>query len=202
VIQFSVACARHRSALVDFVDHAEIRPATSAALAHLDRCTRCTADLEALVQTITALRRLGDEAGRVEPEADAWPRLRDRLTRWRPSSWRIMTPLAGSAMSLALVALLIVPLRFGGSSDDAVSSNSDRLSPSAGVLTSTSVSAADRQLERAYIATVRRLDLPAGGTSEAGDVTNAFIRIYPDHIRPTRKEVGPAAAAMRPSEAS
>ena len=112
-----------------------------------------------------------------------------------------MTPLAGSAMSLALVALLIVPLRFGASSGEAGYSNSDRISPSAGIATS-SISAADRQLERVYIATVRRLDLPAGGTSETGDVTNAFIRIYPDHIRPTRKEVGPAASAMRPSEAS
>jgi hypothetical protein len=202
VIQFSVACARHRSALVDFVDHAEIGAATGAALAHLDRCSRCTADLEAIVQTITALRRLGDEAGRIEPEADAWPRLRDRLTRWRPSSWRIMTPLAGSAMSLALVALLIVPLRFGASAGGTPSSNSDRISPSAGIVTSTPISAADRRIESAYIATVRRLDLPAGGTSEAGDVGNAFNRIYPDDIRPTRKEVGPAASAIRPSEAS
>jgi hypothetical protein len=202
VIQFSMACARHRSALVDFVDHAEIGPATGHALAHLDRCARCTADLEAIVRTITALRRLGDEAGRLEPEADAWPRLRDRLTRWRPTSWRIMTPLAGSAMSLALVAVLIVPLRFGASSGEAVSSNSDRSSPSAGGITSTPASAADRRIESAYIATVRRLDLPPSGTSEAGEVANAYNRIYPDHMRPTRKEVGPAASALRPSEAS
>jgi hypothetical protein len=196
VIQFSVACARHRSALVDFVDHAEIGPATAAALAHLDRCGRCTADLEAIVQTITALRRLGDEAGAIEPEADAWPRLRNRLTRWRPASWKIMTPLAGSAMSLALVAVLIVPLRFGASSGEPASPNPDRLSSSA------AVSAADRRIETTYIATVRRLETSAAGASEAGDPGNAYYRIYPDDIRPTRKEVGPAATAIRPSEAS
>jgi len=112
-----------------------------------------------------------------------------------------MTPLAGSAMSLALVAVLIVPLRFGASSGEAAVSNSDRSSPSAGV-TSTPASAADRRIESAYIATVRRLDLPPSGTIEAGDVANAYNRIYPDHMRPTRKEVGPAASALRPSEAS
>lgn len=200
MIQFSVACARHRSALVDFVDHAEIGPATASALAHLDRCGRCTADLEAIVLTITALRRLGDEAARIEPAADAWPRLRNRLTRWRPASWRIMQPLAGTAMSLALVAVLIVPLRFGASTGEPASTT-DRLSPSAG-LTSTPLNAADRRIESAYIATVRRLDSSAAGPGPVGESDIAFNRIYPDDIRPTRKEVGPAATAIRPSEAS
>jgi hypothetical protein len=202
VIQFSLACARHRSALVDFVDHAEIGPATGAALAHLDRCGRCTADLEAIVQTITALRRLGDEAGRLEPEGDSWPRLRDRLTRWRPAPWKIMTPLAGSVMSLALVAVLIVPLRFGTSSSEPASSKPDRVSPSTGIVTSTPASAADGRIERAYIATVRRLESSAAGPSQGGEPGIAFNRIYPDDVRPTRKEVGPAATAIRPSEAS
>ena len=196
MIQFSVACARHRSALVDFVDHAEIGPATAGALAHLDRCGRCTADLEVIVQTITALRRLGDDVGHLEPEADAWPRLRDRLTRWRPASWKIMNPLAGTAMSLALVAVLIVPLRFGASSGEPASSIPDRLSASA------DISAADRRIETAYVAAVRRLESSAAGAIEAGVPGNAYYRIFPDDIRPTRKEVGPAATAIRPSEAS
>ena len=103
MIQFGGACARHRSVLVDFVDHAEIGPATASALAHLDQCSRCTADLEVIVQTITALRRIGDEAGRVEPAVDAWPRLRNRLTRWRPAQWKIMP--AGGSFSMPIAEL-------------------------------------------------------------------------------------------------
>jgi hypothetical protein len=202
VIQFSSACVRHRAALVDFVDRAEIGPATAGALAHLDRCRRCTGDLEATVQTITALRRLGDEAGLVEPAPDAWPRLRDRLTGWRPRSWRIMTPLAGSAMSLALVAVLVVPLRFGASIGAPTTSNPDRVRPSASLVSSAPITAADRRIESAYIATVRRLDSSASGQSKADQSGGAFNRIYPDDVRPTRKEVGPAATTIRPSEAS
>jgi anti-sigma factor RsiW len=201
VIQFSGSCARHRSALVDFVDHAEIGPATGSALAHLDRCGSCTAELEAIVQTITALRRLGDEAGRMEPAPDAWPRLRERLTRWRPRSWRIMTPLAGTAMSLALVAVVVVPLRFGASLGSGVS-NPDGLSPAQSVVRATSINAAERRTESAYIATVRRMSPTFAGASSAGGPGAAFIRVYPDDIRPTRKEVGPAATTIRPSEAS
>jgi hypothetical protein len=35
-----------------------------------------------------------------------------------------------------------------------------------------------------------------------GPTTSAFVRIYPDDIRPARKEVGPAPTVIRPSVAS
>ena len=61
MIELRGACARHRPALLDFVDRGEIASGTAGALAHLDRCDRCTDELESTVLTITALRRLGDD---------------------------------------------------------------------------------------------------------------------------------------------
>lgn len=108
------SCEAHRRALVDFIDRGELAPSTGRALAHLDRCGRCTEELEATVRTITALRRLGDEAGRVEPPADAWPRLRDRIERWQPAHRGIVSMASGAAMSAALVAVLMATIPFGG----------------------------------------------------------------------------------------
>jgi hypothetical protein len=190
VIEFGRVCARHRPALVDFVDHAEIGAGTAAALGHLERCARCTADLETIVQTITALRRMGDEAGRLEPAGDAWPRLRDRLTRWRPGRWRIMSPLAGMSMSLALVAVLVVPLRFGSSTGGAATSpNLDGVVPSP----------AERRIEAHYISTTHQGLLPA--IESAARSTANGPRNYPDGTRPQRKEVAPAKPSGRPPEA-
>jgi len=188
VIQFGSACARHRPALVDFVDHAEIGTATAAALRHLDGCTRCTADLEAIVQTITVLRRIGDEAGWLEPASDAWPRLRDRLTRWRPAPWRVMSPVAGMAMSLALVAVL-VPLGLGSTGGPTPSPNLDRVVPTP----------AERQMEADYIATSHKGVLP--DLDLAVRPTGSLPRKYPDDTRPVRKEVAPAEPSGRPAEA-
>ena len=82
MIELGRGCTRHRPLLIDFVDRGEVRAGTSAALAHLDRCTRCTEVVESTMLTITALRRMGDEAAEVEPRADAWPRLPVRLAGW------------------------------------------------------------------------------------------------------------------------
>jgi hypothetical protein len=191
VIQFGGACARHRSALVDFVDHAEIGPATGAALVHLDQCSRCTADLEVIVQTITALRRLGDEAGGIEPARDAWPRLRDRLARWRrPASWKIMSPIAGMAMSLGLVAVLVVPLRFGAGHDTAAASpNLDGVVPSP----------AERRIEANYISSTHQGVLPSDDSTTRS--SGIGLHYYPDGMWPERKEVAPAKSSGRPPEA-
>lgn len=190
MIQFRGACARHRPALLDFVDHAEIGPATGPALTHLDRCPRCTADLEAIVLTITALRRMGDDAGRVEPAADAWPRLRDRLTRWRPARWKVMSPIAGMAMSLALVAVLVVPLRLGASPGSvSASPNLDRVVPSP----------LERRIEANYISTTHQGVLP--NIESTAKLAVSGRRMYPDSTRPERKEVAPAEPSGRPPEA-
>jgi hypothetical protein len=191
VIQIGGACARYRPALLDFVDHAEIGGATAAALVHLDRCDRCTAELESIVQTITALRRIGDDAGRQEPAADAWPRLRERLTRWRPAPLRIMSPLAGMAMSVALVAVLVAPLRFGESRAATSPSSPDlrRLVPSP----------AERRIEANYISSAHQGILPA--IEATARSTGTYPRKYPDGTKPERKEVAPAEPSGRPPEA-
>ena len=115
MIEFRGACARHRAALLDFVDHGEIVAGTAPALAHLERCERCTDELESTVLAITALRRFGDELARAEPSPEAWPRLRARIENLRPARWAIMSPSAGMVMSIALVAVLVAPFRVGTS---------------------------------------------------------------------------------------
>jgi anti-sigma factor RsiW len=193
VIEMTRSCSRHRPLLVDFVDHGEVRPGTAAALAHLDRCARCTETIEATILTITALRRLGDTTRNVEPPDDAWPRLRARIQALGPRRPAVMSPIAGIAMSVAIVAVLIVPFRFGGGSllGTAASPTIER----------SAVSRVDRRIETAYIASVRRIESVTGGSALSADAV-AFAHVYPDDIRPTRKEVGPGTTTMRPSEAS
>jgi anti-sigma factor RsiW len=192
VIDLRGSCNRHRPLLVDFVDRGEVQPGTSAALAHLDRCARCLAAIESTMLTITALRRLGDAAIDAEPRPDAWPRLRARIDGLRPRRPKVMSPLAGIAMSFAIVAVIVVPFRFGGGTLD-----QDAAAP---LGQSAPINLADRRVENAYIAAVRHASSTAGVNEE--DKSTAFNRIYPDDIRPQRKEVGPAATTFRPSEAS
>jgi hypothetical protein len=109
MIAFGVDCARHRAALLDFVDRRESGPATSAALDHLDRCAACTWELEATALAIMALRRLHDEVAEAEPAADGWGRLRARVTRPREAVWRWRASLAGVAIGAGLVATIIAP---------------------------------------------------------------------------------------------
>jgi anti-sigma factor RsiW len=193
VIDLNRTCVRLRPALTDFVDRAEVGPDTAAALAHLDRCTRCTEMVESTILTITALRRIGDEASGVEPSSDAWPRLRVRIKGWRRRP-AVMSPLAGLAMSFAIVAVLVLPVRLGGT----------LLGPVAGSIDESGVTSdlVDRQIEAEYIATVHQgslvaTDPPDGSTSSI----SAILRNYPDNYRPPRKEVGPAAPNGRPPEA-
>jgi hypothetical protein len=180
VIPLGDICARHRPALVDFVDRAEIGPYTAPALSHLEGCARCTVELESILQAITVLHRISDEVGLSEPAADAWPKLRDRLTAWRPARWRIMSPIAGMGLSLALLAVLVVPLRFGAGTSAGAGPNLDRLVPSP----------AERRIEANYISTTHReASLALESTTRS---TGGGPRYYPDGIRPQRKEVSPA----------
>ncbi len=186
-------CRRYFPALLDFVDHGEIaQPDTGLALAHLDRCHRCTVELESTVLAITALRRLGAEAGEVEPAEDAWPRLRARLGRWRPVRWAILSPTAGMVMSVALVVVLIAPMRIGGASP----SSAQAADPS----TWNAVATNERRVETNFIVKAAR-----HGTLPVAQVAirraETFPRIYPDNYRPERKEVSPAEPNGRPSEA-
>jgi hypothetical protein len=95
-------------------------------------------------------------------------------------------------MSFAIVAVIVVPFRFGGGTLDQ--------GAAAPLGQSAPINLADRRVENAYIAAVRHASSTAGVNEE--DKSTAFNRIYPDDIRPQRKEVGPAATTFRPSEAS
>jgi len=186
VIDLGRSCTRYRPVLVDFVDRGEVHPDTGLALAHLDRCSRCTEAIEGTMLTITALRRLGDEVGTVEPEPDAWPRLRVRITSWRRRPV-YMSPLAGMAMSFAIVAVLIVPFRLGngGLAGSAASPT---------VQTAPATSLADRRIEAAYLALSRTP--PTSASLAVGSVPQNL----PHEILVVRKEVHSAKPSGRPPE--
>jgi hypothetical protein len=191
VIDLGRGCTRFRPVLIDFVDHGEVRPETGAALAHLDRCTRCTEIVESTMLTITALRRMGDEAAAAEPAADAWPRLRVRIQGWRRRPVT-MSPLAGIAMSFAIVAVLVLPVRGSGSLLGPIATPISEAGSGATIL--------DRQIEDAYLASLRQRTLPGGAVGPAigwlGDP-----RQSPDNINQIRKEVSPAEPTGRPPRA-
>lgn len=195
MIELGRSCVRHRPALLDFVDRGEIGPSTGPALAHLDRCHRCTDELETTILAIAALRRLGDETVALEPPADAWPRLRARIDRWSGPRRAVMSPVAGLAMSVAIVVVLIVPIGFDGRGS---------ADPTARPLTAPpALTLADRRIEAAYITSTRHGTFPEAATTLATHVdgTGSFPRNWPDNLKPERKEVGPAEPSGRPPEA-
>jgi hypothetical protein len=96
-------------------------------------------------------------------------------------------------MSFAIVAVLVLPVRLGGS----------LLGPVATPVRSTAGTFVDRRIEQEYIASVRvRSADPAPDVLQDGaDDVGTYRRIYPDNYRPTRKEVSSAEPAGRPPEA-
>jgi hypothetical protein len=191
VIDLGRGCTRFRPVLIDFVDRGEVRAETGAALAHHDRCARCTEINESTMLTNTALRRMGDEAATADPDADAWPRLRVRIQGWkrRPVT---MSPLAGIAMSFAIVAVLVLPVGVGESIIGPIATPHSE--------TGGGATNADRQIEDAYLASLRQRPLPGDGAASAGWL-GADPRPLPDNIRPPRKEVSPAEPTGRPPRA-
>lgn len=193
MIELRRTCERHRLALLDFVDRGEIVAGTGDALAHLDRCGRCTEELESTVLAITALRRFGDDLALTEPSPDAWPRLRTRLEGLRPKRWAIMSPSAGLVMSVALVAVLVAPLRLGGVAGSTAG-------PSHPKPAQVEADSRDRRIEAAYIANVRAGTFPVAAPAVTRRTETSPAR-YPDGIRPERKEVTTAEPTGRPLEA-
>jgi hypothetical protein len=191
VIDLTRGCSRYRPVLIDFIDRRDIGPDTRAALAHLDRCTRCTEVVESTMLTITALRRIGSEVATAEPTADAWPRLRVRIQGWRRRPVT-MSPLAGIAMSFAIVAVVVLPIRSGTS-----------IGPFATPIieTGAGVVPADRAIEAAYIASIRQRALPGDEADRLAGTAGSSARPYPDNYRPTRKEVSPAEPTGWPPRA-
>ena len=185
MIDLGRSCNRHRPVLVDFVDRGEVRPETGAALAHLDRCRRCTEAIEATMLTITALRRLGDDAAAYEPAADAWPRLRLRIEGWRRRP-ALASPMLGVAMSFAIVAALALPFRLTtlGIGAQPTPTAQPTLGPSP----------EERLAETAYIAASRRVTAPIAVSS---DIVRQHL---PPEIFEIRKEVHSAKPSGRPPE--
>jgi hypothetical protein len=195
VIDLGRACSRHRPVLVDFVDRSEVRPETAAALRHLDDCRRCTDAVESTLLTITALRRLADDVELAEPRPDAWPRLRARITslRRRPA---VMSPLAGVAMSFAIVGVLVLPFRLGA---DRFAEPTEPTAPAA--TPDAHTVNAERLIAPAYLASSRRVaatadDATATGAASSGGV---FANV-PAEIWQVRKEVHSAKPTGRPAE--
>jgi hypothetical protein len=190
VIEVFRTCRRHRAALLDFVDHGLIGPQTGEALAHLEGCETCTEMLDSTVLAIAALRRLGEEAGRIEPPLDSWPRLRARLTTRRPSRVSIVSPLGGMVMTVALAAVLVAPLRLShGSATDGVGESVGSSDPSGSAVSAVYASSARRGTD--------------GSNSPDSPKSHAGIQprlIYPDGARPVEKEVPSTRSTIRPAE--
>jgi hypothetical protein len=108
VIHIERSCRRHRTELLDFVVGGLRGPGTPAALDHLEACDRCRTKIESTVLAAAALRRLATDVSTAEPSADAWPRLRDRVTMPRAPRFGLMSPVAGMGMSLAIVVAMVV----------------------------------------------------------------------------------------------
>lgn len=190
MIDVDRSCRRHRAALLDFVDHGEVGPRTRAALDHLERCTSCTTMLDATVLTLAALRRLGDEVAQVEPRADTWPGLRERITVWRPSRVSLVSPMAGMVMMVAFCALLVGRVSLGTKpTSDAASDIALLSGPSGSGISVVYTSSARRGADSANF---------AGSMSPRGGVQPKIV--YPDGDRPAPKEVLPHRSITRPTE--
>ncbi len=103
-------CGNHRAELIAFAERSERGARTDAALDHLGRCPRCRADLTETMLAIHAVRRTLAEAATVDPPADAWDRLRDRVQRPVTGVWQARTSLAGVIVGAGLVAALVGPV--------------------------------------------------------------------------------------------
>ena len=102
-------CPTHRAALEAFAELGERGPATAAAFDHLERCRRCEAEITETILAVHAIRRLLAEARTVEPPADAWARLRQRVRRPVADAWRARSSLAAIALSAGLVTAFVGP---------------------------------------------------------------------------------------------
>ncbi|HEY6056471.1 MAG TPA: hypothetical protein VIV06_00485 [Candidatus Limnocylindrales bacterium] len=105
------SCGRFHEALLDFVDRREMSERTQLALAHLECCDECRAEMESLARTIGSLRRLGDAAGAARlPDETAAVVLRSRVGRRTEHrrSWQLA--LGGKLVAAALVAVVVGPL--------------------------------------------------------------------------------------------
>jgi predicted anti-sigma-YlaC factor YlaD len=110
---FDRSCARHRAVLLESVD-GRWEAASPAALAHLDRCTRCERELSLTALTLAGLRRLAAESRYVEPSPDGWILIRGRLQRPAPARWPVAFGLGKAVVSVGVLVTMIAPSWIGG----------------------------------------------------------------------------------------
>lgn len=186
MIELGGACRRHREVLVDaligprnrveFGRAGPDRADVADALAHVDRCARCRSQLEATSLVVVALHRLGDEVARVEPPAAAWPRLEAQVTSPRAARPMFMSPVAGMALSLAI--LVALNLGVGVIRPEAAQ-------PAA-------IAPGGRSLDAAEVTWLREHMQPRSGPA-AGQVE---LAITADHLSPESDWPGPDGLAI------
>jgi hypothetical protein len=103
-------CRRLRPALLQLIEDPSGTSLTAAARAHLERCERCHADVAEVVLAGIAVHRSLAPARESRPAADAWPRLRTRVTRRSASPGRAASGVHGIALSAGLAMAMLVPL--------------------------------------------------------------------------------------------
>jgi hypothetical protein len=194
-------CARHRDALAALAERREPSPAGHAALEHVERCRDCSEALGELILTVFALRRIGSEAVAAaavvatEPD-DAWTRLRLRIERSRQlareQAWHWRATLGGLATASLLVAAVVGPatIQFSADSDSG---------PTA--VTSIQLDRLDWRTELGYVNAARTLTLDSAQGSKELSGGTVIRTMFPDGIRPERKEVQPGRPTTRLPEA-
>jgi hypothetical protein len=151
--------------------------------------------------TVVALRRIGAEAAAAAylgPADDAWTRLRQRIERSsrkaREQAWRWRTSLGGLATASLLVAAVVGPATIRVTSDTDSGEGSS--------YSAVQLDRLDWSTELQYVSAARTyqaIDAPPGFLELSGGVIQRTM--YPDGIRPVRKEVQPARATTGLPEA-
>lgn len=183
------ACSRFRPDLLDFVDHRARSPRTADALAHLDRCRACEAEIAGVALAVHGLRRLGSEVAAAEPGPDAWDRLADRIRRPAPAPWRWRLTLGGALGAALLVALVVGPATVR---NEQVTEITWTLPPPVAM----PASREELLVEQRYLDAIR-VQRPSAAPVVRPD-TGSVPRVYPDGYRPQEKEVDPEKASGRP----
>jgi hypothetical protein len=186
-------CRAHAAGLTALAANREPVPHRTALVAHLDRCDRCTTDLQELTLTVVALRRIGALPDRASIGASAWPRVRARILRSRASAatlaWRWRTTLAGLAAGTLVVAGLVAPLAVhvpvGGTGGAEPVGYTPR-----------ELDMLSYRIEQSYLFDAR--SIPYSTSNVTWEPHGGFLMRYPDGIQPVGKEVDLRPAGHAP----
>jgi hypothetical protein len=194
-------CSRHRHALSGLAERRVDAKDGQAALEHVGRCPACARTLGELMLTVVVLRRMGAEAAAVAylgPEDDAWSRLRARIERSRQrareQAWHWRATVGGLATAMLVVAAIVGPASIHMTATvGATEKVGDAI---------VMVDRLELQTELGSVDPAHRLlnsRTPDDALASGGG--NAPRTMYPDGIRPDRKEVDSGRATTRLPEA-